>query len=247
VWLDVKDALRQKPFLPKDQYQKKVFVIADNNGPYLIQKKINLLGNGIVLAIDLDSFSFKNRAAQNILSQTLREAFFTSLRSEQKTAYIAHSTDVEMQKHLYQLFFVQSNSHSVKDLLARFEIFIEDYEDNIEEKISDQRFENIKKSIINNLENPYKNLQEMSSTLNNIAFEKEKDFLWYEKRIEAMQKLTYPEFISFCKKTLSKDNKKRLAVLFEGKLDKDFKYKKLENEEHKTVGYYKTDDIESIQ
>jgi len=152
-----------------------------------------------------------------------------------------------MQKHLYQLFFVQSNSHSVRDLLARFEIFIEDYEDNIETKVPEDRFENIKNSIIQNLENPYKNLQEMSSTLNYIAFEKEKDFLWHEKRIEALQKLTYPDFISFCKKTLSKDNKKRLAILFEGKLDKDFKYKKLEDQEHKTIGFYKTDNMENVQ
>ncbi|NGX32374.1 MAG: hypothetical protein K1060chlam4_00417, partial [Candidatus Anoxychlamydiales bacterium] len=247
IWLDIKDSLRQKPFLPKDHYKKKVFVINDNKGPYLIHQKIDVLGNGVVLAIDQDSFSFENRAAQSILSQTLREAFFTSLRSDQKTAYIAHSTDIEMQKHLYQLFFVQSNSHSVKDLLARFEIFIEDYEDNIETKVPEDRFDNIKNSLIQNMENPYKNLQEMSTTLNYIAFEKEKDFLWHEKRIEAMQKLTYPEFIAFCKKTLSKDNKKRLAILFEGKLDKDFKYTKLEDKEHKTIGFYKTDDIENVQ
>ncbi|NGX49512.1 MAG: Protease 3 [Candidatus Anoxychlamydiales bacterium] len=247
IWLDIKDSLRQKPFLPKDHYKKKVFVINDNKGPYLIHQKIDVLGNGVVLAIDQDSFSFENRAAQSILSQTLREAFFTSLRSDQKTAYIAHSTDIELQKHLYQLFFVQSSSHNVKDLLSRFEIFIEDYEDNIETKVPEDRFDNIKNSLIQNMENPYKNLQEMSSTLNYIAFEKEKDFLWHEKRIEAMQKLTYPEFIAFCKKTLSKDNKKRLAILFEGKLDKDFKYTKLEDKEHKTIGFYKTDNLENVQ
>ncbi|NGX51987.1 MAG: Protease 3 [Candidatus Anoxychlamydiales bacterium] len=247
IWLDIKDSLRQKPFLSKDHYKKKVFVINDNKGPYLIHQKIDVLGNGVVLAIDQDSFSFANRAAQSILSQTLREAFFTSLRSDQKTAYIAHSTDIEIQKHLYQLFLVQSNSHSVRDLLVRFEIFIENYEDNIETKVPEDRFENIKNSLIQNMENPYKNLQEMSSTLNYIAFEKEKDFLWHEKRIKAMQKLTYPEFIAFCKKTLARDNKKRLAILFEGKLDKDFKYKKLEDDEHKTIGFYKTDNMENIQ
>nr|NGX64024.1 hypothetical protein [Candidatus Anoxychlamydiales bacterium] len=246
LWLDIKDSLRQEPFKPKNHYQKKVFVITDTMGPYMIHKTTPLMGNGVVLAIDQSSFSFQNRAAQNILSQTLREAFFTSLRSKQKTAYIAHAADIEMQRHLYQLFSVQSNSHEVDDLLARFEIFIENYIENLEKQIPEQRFEKIKTSLIENLENPYKNLQEMSSRLNYLAFDYEADFLWYDKRIEAMQNLSYQEFLDFSKETLSKDNKKRLAILFEGKLDKNFKYKKLD-QEPKTIGFYKTKDLEEVQ
>jgi len=240
IWLDIKDILGQKPFLPKDHYKKQIFIISNTQGPYLIHKTTSLLGNGIILAIDQDDFSFKNRGAQNILSQALKEAFFTSLRSKQKTAYIAISNDAEIERRLFQFFSVQSNSHDVNDLLSRFEIFIENYLNNISANISKERFENIKNNIIETLKNPYKNLNEMTQILSNIAFKYNGDFLWYGKRIEALKDLTYDEFISFSKSSLSKDNKKRLAVLFEGQIEKDFKYKKLDELDYTKIGFYQS-------
>ncbi len=238
VWLDIKDILSQKPFLPKDHYKKQIFIISNTQGPYLIHKTTSLLGNGIILAIDQSDFSFKNRASQNILSQVLKEAFFTSLRSEQKTAYIAISGDAEMERRLFQFFSVQSNSHDVHDLLSRFEIFIENYLSNISTNIPQDRFENVKNNIIETLKNPYKTLDEMAIILNNLAFEYNADFLWYEKRIEALKALTYDDFLSFSKTYLSKDNKKRLAVLVEGQIDNDFRYKRLNEIDYPKIGFY---------
>lgn len=240
LWIDIKDLLGQEAFLAKDHYKKQIFVISKSEGPYLIHKTTPSLGNGIILAIDQNEFSFKTRASQNILSQVLKEAFFTSLRSEQKTAYIAISTDAEIERRLFQFFCVQSNSHDVNDLLARFEIFIETYLCNLETNIPKERFENIKNNLIETLKNPYKNLDEMSKILSNIAFEYDADFSWYEKRIEGLKNLTYEDFLSFSKTYLSKENKKRLAVLFEGQIDKDFKYKKLDEDDCQKIGCYQS-------
>jgi insulysin len=240
VWLDIKDILSQTPFLPKDHYKKQIFIISNTQGPYLIHKTTPSLGNGIILAIDENDFSFKNRASQNILSQVLKEAFFTALRSEQKTAYIALSFDAEIERRLFQFFSVQSNSHGVNDLLSRFEIFIENYLNNLSANIPQDRFENVKNNIIETLKNPYKNLFEMGKTLSNLAFEYNADFLWFEKRIEALKSLTYDDFLSFTKTYLSKDNRKRLAVLFEGQIDNDFKYKKLDETDYSKIGLYQS-------
>ena len=80
----------------------------------------------------------------------------------------------------------------------------------------------------------------MSQILNALAFEYNGDFLWLNKRIKALKSLTYDEFIIFSKKSLSKDNKKRLAILFEGQIDKNFKYKKLDDLDYEKIGYFKT-------
>jgi len=239
IWFDIKDILNKKPFPLKDHYKNQIFSISENEGPFYIYQQIPLLGNGVVLVIDQNDFSYSAKASQNILSQALKEAFFASLRSEQKTSYIAHSTDIEIEKKLLQLFAVQSNSHDVHDLLFRFEIFIETYLNDLGKNIPQDRFENIKNNIIETLKNPHKNLQEMSQVLNYLAFEYDEEFSWHEKRIEALKALTYDDFISFSKKMLSKDNKKRLAILFEGKIDKEFKYKQLDQENIQNIGYYK--------
>ncbi|MFA6118520.1 MAG: insulinase family protein [Parachlamydiales bacterium] len=243
VWFDIKDVLCKNSFSPKDHYKNQIFVISDDSGPYFIHQKIPQLGNGVILAIDQGSFSFKNRACQNILAQAIREAFFTELRSEQKTAYIAVSNDLEIEKRLFQTFAVQSNSHDVLDLLSRFELFLETYLSQIKDLLPKERFENIKSNIIETLSNPYNNLEEMSSVLNKLAFEYEGDFLWLEKRIEALKALSYEDFISFVQETISKENKKRLAILQEGKIEKEFKYKEIKDLDYKKIGYYQTEAI----
>lgn len=243
VWVDLKDILGKSPFLPKDHYKKQIFVISDNQGPYLIHKKTPLLGNGVILAIDQSDFTFKNRASQNILTQVLKEAFFTSLRSEQKTSYIAVASDAELERRLFQFLLVQSNSHDVNDLLSRFEIFIETYLTNISNNIPKERFENVKNNIIETLKTPYKNLSEMANCLNNLAFEYNADFAWYEKRIDALKELSYDDFLSFCKTYLSKDNKKRLAILFEGQIGTNFTYKQVDDSECLKIGSYQCHEV----
>lgn len=238
VWLDIKDILGHQSFPAQEHYKKQIFVISDNQGPYLIHKTTPSLGNGIILAIDENDFSFKSRASQNILSQVLKEAFFTSLRSEQKTAYIALAEGSELEKRLFQFFIVQSNSHDVTDLLSRFEIFIENYLSNLTDVMPQERFENVKSNIIETLKTPYKNLNEMSKIFNNLAFEYSADFLWFNKRIEALKALTYDDFLSFARTYLSKENKKRLAILFEGQTDNDFKYKQLDETQYQKIGFY---------
>lgn len=188
-------------------------------------------------------FSYDRRASQNILSQALQEAFFTALRSEQKTAYIARSSDLEIEKRLYQTFAVQSNSNDGMDLLTRFEIFIDGYVDNLETNIDEKRFSNIKNSLIETLENPYKNLSEMTATYNALAFDFSGDFFYYDKRIKALKKLSYQDFLTFSKNTLSKNNRRRLAVLFEGKIKNDFKYRNLKDLDLKEIGFYKTSKV----
>ena len=226
IWLDIKDTLAIKPFHKKDHYKKKVLNL-EKNGPYSIHNHTKAMGNSTVLLIEQNPLTFKNRASQTILSQALKEAFFTELRSKQKTAYIAHSKDFEIEGTLFQYFAVQSNTHDVNDLLSRFEIFIDDYLQDLTKNIDKTRFEYLKNTLITELEMPPKNLNEQSSKLYTLAFDYGSDFSWYKKRIEGLKNISYEEFIKTSKDSLSKQNKKRVAILFEGKMldDNNFRYK----------------------
>ncbi|MBI5346311.1 MAG: insulinase family protein, partial [Chlamydiae bacterium] len=229
AWLEINSTLGEVPFDKEEHFQKMVISLSDK-GPFSITKTTSCMGTGIVLAIDEGSFSFKTRAIQQILSSAIKEPFFTALRSEQKTSYIAASRDYEEQNKLFQLFFVQSNSHAPNDLLTRFEIFIDSFLQNFNKNIDETRFDKIKTALITKLKNPPKNLQEMSAMLNIFAFEKQEDFAFIEKRISALQELTYQEFISLAPTFLSKENKKRISVAYKGVLpkDKQFAYEEIE-------------------
>ena len=87
---------------------------------------------------------------------------------------------------------------------------------------------------------PPETLPGKASELYNLAYEYDGDFDWIQKRIEAVKKLTYSEFISTSKTFLSRYTLKRLAVLMEGVLPEQnhFRYEVIQQDDIRDVGPY---------
>jgi len=227
VWQDYQNILSYVPFPKEDLPMRKIINLNSQGGPRKISSSTTTAGTGLILAIGQGSFSFPERSAQEVLGSTLWEAFFTSLRSKQKTAYQVMSQAKEIDKELFHLFAVQSSSNNSEDLLYRFEFFIEDFLENLTTNIPKERFEKIKESLISQYEKPKNNLSEVSQRLYSLAYDYDADFDWIQKRIIAFKALTYEEFLSYVAKWFSYQNPKRLAIAVDGKMhnEKDVIYK----------------------
>jgi insulysin len=218
----------QKGSYPAEkQFHQKVLILSKEEGPYYLEAQTQAQGNGVILAIQDDAFSFKNRAAQQILMQAIKEPFFSELRTKQQTGYIVYSAGQEIERKLFDIFVVQSNTHNVRDLLARFEAFLEVYVREIGvSELNEEQFLNIKQSLIDQLKCPLSNMKAVGSLLASLAFDYDGDFKWIAKRIEGMQNLTFPEFIHLSQKMLGKQNKQRLGVLLKGVITNSLQYTK---------------------
>ncbi len=222
AWLDVIHVLGRTPFPKSDHSQTKVARLPE--GPYSIAQTTEVQGNAALLLIDEGSFTFQKRASQEILAAGLKEAFFNELRTKQKTGYIAASDSQEIEERLFQFFVVQSNSHQPEELLYRFELFLEEFLETFSDKVSKERFETLQQSAVSSIKNRFCNLKEKSGLWDLLAFQYRGDFRFLDKRIAAIQNLSYEEFSQISKEFLSRQNRKRLAVLFEGKLASPFSY-----------------------
>lgn len=240
IWSDYQTALHPAPFPKMDHHRKAVFVPPDAQGPFMIVQSTERQGNGALLLLHEGSFSMENRAIQQILSAALQDDFFDTLRSKQQTGYIATSSDIEIEQELFQVFGVQSITHSTTELLARFELFLEEFSRDIQEKVSSDRFETLKRTLIKDLGKPPENLPGRAAQLHLFAFEKEGDFQWPEKRIASVEKLSYEQFVKTAKDFLSRQNRHRIAVLMEGALPSQnrFSYEPISPEQIRTVGTY---------
>jgi insulysin len=216
IFNDVQNFFSKIPF--ENHTENKITSLP--KGPFQITKETSVSGNGIILAIDENPFSFKRFAAQAILAQGLKEPFFTQMRSKQKTAYFVRSYGIEIKKHLFQTFSLQSSFLDPEELLYRFEIFIGDFLQNIEKNIDENRFESIKNNLILSLKMPPKNIQEFTGKFDSLAFEY-KDFDFINKKIKALESITYSDFTKLSEEFLSRKNKKRLAILVKGKVDEN--------------------------
>ncbi len=224
AWIDVIHAFGNAPY-PKEEHPKtRILRLPAHAGPYEIVQKTEVQGNATLLLIEEGDFTHKKRAAQEILSAILKEAFFNELRTKQKTGYIAQSDGTEIEERLFQYFLVQSNSHEPEELLFRFEQFIEEFNDSLSENISLERFETLKASLIASLKTRFRNLNSKTQLWDRLAFERDADFNFVENRVEALAKLSYEDFLNQSNLFLGRENRKRIAILFEGKLQSPFVY-----------------------
>lgn len=205
-----------------EHHHRKVAELSDKKGPYYLERTRNVAGNGLILALHNGRYDFKRRAAQQVMAQALQEPFFTELRTKQKTGYIVYNTAQEIERQLYSFFAVQSGSHHLRDLLARFELFIEEYLQEVDrDPQAEERFNQLRNALTVELDTPPSNMAEMTSVLRLLAFEYDGDFAFVDKRIEAIQELTFAEYLELVRSYIGRDNLKRLAVMIKGRLPRE--------------------------
>lgn len=243
------NTLHSEPYPKERQYKHEVVNLPKDKGPFFIETPSKSQGNAVLLVVEGEDFSFKERAAQQILMKGMHEPFFSTLRTKQQTGYLVQCHDQETEKHLFNVFAVQSNTHDVRDLLARFELFIEGYMQELtKSELTEERFQTIRSAVLTSLEQPPKNTEEMGSLLQHIAFNYNGDFDWFDQRIQGVKDLSYGEFVEFSEKFMGRQNKKRLAVLLKGSLPEKnvFNYSKLKgsSELRHMCRYSCADDVE---
>lgn len=228
----IQNLLATTPYNKESQENTKSLILPLSVGPFYIVDKTDRQGNAVLLMLQNGNFSWKNRAAQQILSTGLKEPFFTMLRTKQQTGYLVGNWDQDIEGKLYSFFAVQSNTHNVRDLLARFELFFESFLQEFSAKeFTKERFEQLKKVLVEDLEQPFENLAQKGNFLKKVIFDHKADFDWLSKRIHGFEELTYSEFLNFSNAYLGRKNKQRLAILMKGSLpeDKSFYYYRVDN------------------
>lgn len=223
---------------PKNDQFKKYVVVLPNDGPFYVEAKTKSKGNAAILALEVSpSYSLKERAVQQILSQAMQEPFFRELRTKQQTGYSIGNSADDIEKHLFSYFAVLSNTHDVRDLLSRFELFIEGFLQEMDKTgFTEDNFNQVKASLIAILSQKQNNIEEMGGLMKTLAFKYDGDFDWLNKRIKAFEDLTYPEFVQMANKMFGRDNKKRFAVLMKGVMP-----------ESNTLDYQKLNDINQLK
>lgn len=232
IWNKLRSTLVSTPYPIKDQPTTNVVILPENTGPYYLTTSINAPGNALILGIEDPNFSHTKRAAQQILSKAMNGPFYAALRTKQQTGYIVYNGAEELERRLFSLFAVQSNSHAPRDLLARFELFIEDFLQEIgRSELTKEQFEIIRQSLQTTQEQPPQNISDMGSLLKTLAFKYDGDFDWIAKRIQGYKDLTFEDFSAFAFKFLGKENRRRLAILVEGNIPdvQKFQYSHLKN------------------
>ncbi|MGM0439510.1 MAG: insulinase family protein [Chlamydiota bacterium] len=232
LWEEIYNSLKYLPYPIEYHYHPKVVELPTDSGPYSLTFDIPEHGNAAILLFDQGNLDFPKLAAQDILAKSIDDPFFYALRTQQQTGYLVKSQALELENHLYMLFFSLSATHRPKELLMRYEQFLEGFLQELgkPDGIDNKSFESIRQARIKTLEDLPQNYLEMGDDLYHIITEYEADFGRRTKHIEALKALTFEEFTAFAHRQLDRNNHQRAALLIRGVMEGDsFEYTPLKN------------------
>lgn len=218
IALLIREGLQSAPWEEGGELHREVVQLPQERGPYCLGRPLRVQGNASLLLIDQGSYSPLRGAAQELLGVALEEPFFTELRTQQQTGYHVQSWSREIERRLFAFFLVQSTTHDARDLLSRYEHFLEGSLRNLQALCPKDRFQAIRTSLVNKHAQLPKTPAQQSNELMALAFTYDGEFDWVDKQIEGLRSITYEEFCSHAEEFFSKGNKGRLAILGEGKL-----------------------------
>lgn len=216
----LQNKLPAEAYSSEKHFKLKLADLSEANSPFYFSKKCQLPENALILALDASSFSFKKQAALDLLAKGMEEPFFSELRTRQQTAYLLRNSSREIERTSYLFFLIQSSTHEPRDLLARFELFIESSLRTFKAiDFTPERFALLQEALVQNLRHSWETQSDAGAALHTLAFKYEGRFDWYDEKIKALQELTYEEFQEIVFEALGKQNKKRVAICIQGKTD----------------------------
>ncbi|MDP1836814.1 MAG: insulinase family protein [Chlamydiales bacterium] len=215
----LRDGLGGEEYPAKERPAVEIADLTTQSSPQYLTERSKTSGNAVVLLLESGPYSPQLHAVQNVLSQGMNAPFFSTLRTKQQTGYVVGNWDQEVERRLFQVLAVESDTHDGRDLLARFELFLEDFNRTLGiSELTEPEFTSIQAALASKLEQPAQNLKAMGQLLGTLATDYKGDFDWIKKRIEAIRQLKYSDFLEQSHKILSSRNKKRLAVVTRGSM-----------------------------
>lgn len=203
VWKEVERIFDAQPyFFHKDRAKQFVF---PKDQSYLVLQKTHRKGNALLLLIQSEEASKKLEAIYKILTVVLHSEFFQEIRTKQQTAYRLYTWSEQMNQKVCQCFGVQSSTHSPLDLLRRVEFFLKEFALASKEIFTRERFEGIRDTLI------------LVGERQRNHMDKTEDLAFVDEAIEVLSKLTYEEVLEEISSVFSEENRKRIAILVEGR------------------------------
>lgn len=194
-------------FIPYKSYElrPKTCVYLEDKQAHCMVKRTHRLGSALLLMIASQGESNKNNIARQLISSLLQNEFFSELRTRQQTGYKIHNWTRLVNNTICYGFSVQSSTYHPKELLERVDFFLDDFAKTIRERLSLSRFELFRETLA-----IYWKKQRGQAS-------KQEDRVFADGNLERLKKLSYEELICYVQETFCIKNRKRVAVLVEGR------------------------------
>lgn len=160
------------------------------------------------------------RMSTQLFARALNNAFYTEMRTKQKLGYIVFSGTLNRENVQSMVFIIQSGEHPATLLQERADACIQDLP-KFFASLPAQQFDAIRESLIQDRQKKIKSIAGQAGRFFSSAFDKEGDWNWIEKEIEALRNLDQAAVTALLEKMVKE--KTRQVYLLNAKQHGEFK------------------------
>jgi insulysin len=160
------------------------------------------------------------RMSTQLFSRALSNAFYTEMRTKQKLGYIVFSGTLNRENVQSMVFIIQSGEHPASLLQERADACIATLPEFFA-KMPAPQFNAIRESLIQDRQKKIKSIAGQAGRFFTSAFDKEGDFTWLEREIDALRALDQTAVTQLLAKTVKENT--RVVYLLNAKQHGEFK------------------------
>jgi insulysin len=161
-------------------------------------------GSALGLVISSES-PYEDSLLGSILSPVIEDAFYSELRTNKQLAYQLHSWSSLKGDKLCFYFVLQSPTYSAAELLQNVELFLHEFSQKIPSFLTKERFHRIYRGLL------------LDFKQGKSEAEEEEYRIFYDRRMQALQNLSFSDAIEAAQNLFLKESYHKLAILVEGR------------------------------
>lgn len=211
--------IKSSPLPEQDRFKNEIKVL-DPGKNVRFSKKIQDSNNSMAYTLQIGEFNLENQAKASFIADILESDFYLQMRTNQQLGYIVWSFNQRMEDRLFLRFVIQSATYSPFELSKRVEEWFKASGD-LFENLSDETFENHRKSLIVGLEKKGNSIAEIAGEIFYLATEEKGNFKMKKQLADVVKKLKKEDVVAAAKALIQDKSTSRIVVMMRSRDNND--------------------------
>lgn len=211
--------IKSSPLPEQDRFKKEIKKLKAGQD-VRFSKQILDTNNSMAYTLQIGDFNLENQAKASFIADIIESDFYLQMRTNQQLGYIVWSFNHRMEDRLFLRFVIQSATYGPFELSKRVEEWFKTSGD-LFDNLSDETFENHRKSLIVGLEKKGNSIAEVAGEIFYLATEEKGNFKMKKQLLEVVKNLKKEDVVETAKSLLQDASTPRIVVMMRSRDNND--------------------------
>ena len=213
------ETFADQPLPPDGRFREQVLQIEPGQ-VHTFSRKMKVENSALVMELQIAQRTPRLRTAMMVLSNALQPQFYNELRTQQQLGYIVNAGYTELEETLGLVFMIQSGRYNPNTLQQRVDAYFPKFLAGLSQ-VSEAQLDKLKRSVLSGKLRRSTSTSEETSRLFGIIRNRDADFDYNSREIDALQRLTVPDLQDILHTHLALERQRRLVLRMVGSVHED--------------------------